>query len=140
MPQMLSALALLVRDYDEAIDFFVGTLGFELLEDTTLGAGKRWVRVRPSGMPPGTGTSLLLARAATPEQVDRIGDQTGGRVFLFLETDDFRRDYERLAGRGVRFIETPREEPYGKVVVFEDLYGNRWDLVQRRVEPGDDRY
>jgi len=115
MPQMLSALALLVRDYDEAIDFFVGTLGFELLEDTTLGA-------------------------ATPEQVDRIGDQTGGRVFLFLETDDFRRDYERLAGRGVRFIETPREEPYGKVVVFEDLYGNRWDLVQRRVEPGDDRY
>jgi catechol 2,3-dioxygenase-like lactoylglutathione lyase family enzyme len=137
---MLSALALLVRDYDEAIDFFVGTLGFELLEDTTLGAGKRWVRVRPSGMPPGTGTSLLLARAATPEQVDRIGDQTGGRVFLFLETDDFRRDYERLAGRGVRFIETPREEPYGKVVVFEDLYGNRWDLVQRRVEPGDDRY
>lgn len=140
MPQMLSALALLVRDYDEAIDFFVGTLGFELLEDRTLGAGKRWVRVRPSGMPPGTGTSLLLARAATPEQVDRIGDQTGGRVFLFLETDDFRRDYERLAGRGVRFIETPREEPYGKVVVFEDLYGNRWDLVQRRVEPGDDRY
>jgi catechol 2,3-dioxygenase-like lactoylglutathione lyase family enzyme len=137
---MLSALALLVRDYDEAIDFFVGTLGFELLEDRTLGAGKRWVRVRPSGMPPGTGTSLLLARAATPEQVDRIGDQTGGRVFLFLETDDFRRDYERLAGRGVRFIETPREEPYGKVVVFEDLYGNRWDLVQRRVEPGDDRY
>ena len=140
MPQMLSALALLVRDYDEAIDFFVGTLGFELLEDTPLGAGKRWVRVRPSGMPPGTGTSLLLTRAATPEQVARIGDQTGGRVFLFLETDDFRHDYERLAGRGVRFIETPRQEPYGKVVVFEDLYGNRWDLVQRRVEPGDDRY
>jgi catechol 2,3-dioxygenase-like lactoylglutathione lyase family enzyme len=139
MPQILSALALLVRDYDEAIDFFVGTLGFELLEDTPLGAGKRWVRVRPSGKP-GTGTCLLLARASTSEQVARIGDQTGGRVFLFLETDDFRRDYERLAGRGVRFIETPREEPYGKVVVFEDLYGNRWDLVQRRVEPDDDRY
>jgi catechol 2,3-dioxygenase-like lactoylglutathione lyase family enzyme len=140
MPQTLSALALLVRDYDAAIDYFVGTLGFELLEDTPLGAGKRWVRVRPSGMPPGTGTSLLLARAATPDQVARIGDQAGGRVFLFLETDDFRRDYERLAGRGVRFIETPREEPYGRVVVFEDLYGNRWDLVQRRLEPSDDRY
>ena len=137
--QILSALALLVRDYDEAIDFFVGMLGFELLEDTPLGAGKRWVRVRPSGRAPGTGTSLLLARAATPEQVARIGDQAGGRVFLFLETDDLRRDYERLAGRGVRFVETPREEPYGVVVVFEDLYGNRWDLVQRRVEPSDDR-
>jgi catechol 2,3-dioxygenase-like lactoylglutathione lyase family enzyme len=138
MPQILSALALLVRDYDEAIDFFVGTLGFELLEDTPLGAGKRWVRVRPSGKP-GTGTCLLLARAATPAQVARIGDQTGGRVFLFLETDDFRRDYEQLAGRGVRFIEAPREEPYGRVVVFEDLYGNRWDLVQQRVERNDDR-
>ena len=140
MPQILSALALLVRDYDEAIDFFVGTLGFELLEDTPLGAGKRWVRVRPSGLPPGTGTSLLLARAATPEQVTRIGDQSGGRVFLFLETDDFQRDYERLAGRGVRFIETPRRESYGTVAVFEDLYGNRWDLVQRRIGPSDDRY
>ena len=140
MPQNLSALTLLVRDYDEAIDFFVGTLGFDLVEDTPLGTGKRWVRVRPSGMTPGSGTSLLLARAATPEQVARIGDQTGGRVFLFLETDDFRQDYQRLAGRGVHFIETPREEPYGTVVVFEDLYGNRWDLVQRRTEPGDDRY
>jgi catechol 2,3-dioxygenase-like lactoylglutathione lyase family enzyme len=139
MSQILSALALLVRDYDEAIDFFVGTLGFELVEDTPVGAGKRWVRVRPSGKP-GAGTSLLLARAATPEQVARIGDQTGGRVFLFLETDDFRRDYEQLAGRGVRFIEKPREEAYGKVVVFVDLYGNRWDLVERRVGPSDDRY
>jgi len=139
MPQILSALALLVRDYDEAIDFFVGTLGFELLEDTPLGAGKRWVRVRPPGMPPGTGTSLLLARAATAEQVARIGDQTGGRVFLFLETDDFQRDYQRLAGRGVRFIEAPRREPYGTVVVFEDLYGNRWDLVQPLTELSDDR-
>ena len=130
MTQRLAALTLLVRDYDEALAFFVATLGFELLEDTPLGAGKRWVRVRPPGRAGDPGTSLLLARAATPEQQARVGDQTGGRVFLFLETDDFRRDYERWQGKGVRFLEAPREEPYGTVAVFEDLYGNRWDLIQ----------
>ena len=125
-------LTLVVRDYDEAVAFFVGTLGFELLEDTPMAAGKRWVRVRPPG-PSGTaGASLLLARAATPEQEACIGEQAGGRVFLFLETDDCRRDYERWRTRGVRFLEAPREEPYGTVVVFQDLYGNRWDLVQPR--------
>jgi catechol 2,3-dioxygenase-like lactoylglutathione lyase family enzyme len=132
MSQSLSALTLVVRDYDEAIAFFVGTLGFDLLEDTPLDAAKRWVRVRPSGGSGGSGTSLLLARAVTAEQVARIGDQTGGRVFLFLETDDCRRDYARWRARGVRFLEVPREESYGTVVVFEDLYGNRWDLIQRR--------
>jgi catechol 2,3-dioxygenase-like lactoylglutathione lyase family enzyme len=115
-----------------AIGFFVGTLGFELLEDTPLEAGKRWVRVRPRGGSRASSTSLLLARAATAEQQARIGDQTGGRVFLFLETDDCRRDYERWRARGVRFLEVPREEAYGTVVVFQDLYGNRWDLIQPR--------
>jgi catechol 2,3-dioxygenase-like lactoylglutathione lyase family enzyme len=134
MTQTLSALTLLVRDYDEAIAFFVGTLGFELLEDTPLDATKRWVRVRPRGGANGLGPSLLLARAATPEQQSRIGDQAGGRVFLFLETDDCRRDYERWRASGVRFVEKPREEPYGTVVVFQDLYGNRWDLIQPRMQ------
>jgi catechol 2,3-dioxygenase-like lactoylglutathione lyase family enzyme len=132
MTQCLSALTLIVHDYDEAIAFFVDTLGFDLLEDTPLDAAKRWVRVRPAGTAETSGTSLLLARAATPDQQARVGDQTGGRVFLFLETDDFWRDYERWRSKGVRFLETPREEPYGTVVVFEDLYGNRWDLVQPR--------
>jgi catechol 2,3-dioxygenase-like lactoylglutathione lyase family enzyme len=130
MTQSLSALTVLVQDYDEAIAFYVGTLGFDLLEDTPLDATKRWVRVRPHGKAGVSGTSLLLARAATPEQLARVGDQTGGRVFLFLETDNFWQDYERWRARGVRFLETPREEPYGTVVVFQDLYGNRWDLIQ----------
>jgi catechol 2,3-dioxygenase-like lactoylglutathione lyase family enzyme len=132
MPQHLSALTLFVRDYDEAIEFFVGLLGFDLVEDTSLDEAKRWVRVRPGGASAESGACLLLARAATPEQAARVGDQAGGRVFLFLETDDFRRDHERLLARGVRFLEAPRDEPYGTVVVFEDLYGNRWDLIQRR--------
>jgi catechol 2,3-dioxygenase-like lactoylglutathione lyase family enzyme len=132
MTQSLSALTLVVRDYDEAIAFFVGTLGFDLLEDTRLDATKRWVRVRPRGSSRASATSLLLARAATPEQRVRIGDQTGGRVFLFLETDDCWRDYERWRERGVRFLEAPRDEPYGTVVAFQDLYGNRWDLIQPR--------
>jgi GNAT superfamily N-acetyltransferase/uncharacterized glyoxalase superfamily protein PhnB len=130
--QSLSTLTLLVRDYDEAIAFFVGTLGFELLEDTPLDATKRWVRVRPRGRAAGSAPSLLLARAATPDQRARIGDQAGGRVFLFLETDDCWRDYERWRAKGVRFLEEPREESYGTVVVFQDLYGNRWDLIQPR--------
>ena len=125
MSQSISAVALVVRDYDEAVRFFTHGLGFEVAEDTPLAPGKRWVTVRP----PGGGTALLLARAATPEQAARVGDQTGGRVFLFLRTDDFWRDYREMRGRGVRFAEEPREEPYGTVAVFFDLYGNRWDLV-----------
>jgi uncharacterized glyoxalase superfamily protein PhnB len=104
-------------------------LGFELLEDTDMGNGKRWVVVAPKG---GMGASLLLARAANAEQAARIGNQTGGRVFLFLHTDDFWRDYNEMTSHGVRFIEEPRHEPFGTVVVFEDLYGNRWDMVQSR--------
>ena len=125
--QRIAALALLVDDYDRAIAYYTGTLGFRLVEDTPQGAGKRFVRVTP----PGDGnTDLLLAKAANPEQVARIGDQTGGRVFLFLHTDDFRRDYEAYKGKGVDFTEQPRNETYGTVVVFRDLYGNKWDLVQ----------
>ena len=128
MTQHLSAIALLVTDYDEAIAHYVGVLGFELLEDTEMGGGKRWVRVRP----PGGGTALLLAKAANEEQKNRVGDQTGGRVFLFLDTDDFDRDHAAYSAKGVTFENAPREEPYGKVAVFRDLYGNRWDLVERK--------
>ncbi len=128
MKQTIANIALVVRDYDEAIAFYTKTLGFELLEDTHLGGGKRWVRIAPAGS---TGTALLLARAATPEQESRIGNQTGGRVFLFLHTDDFWRDYHALRSRGVKFESEPRQEAYGAVAVFADLYGNRWDLVQR---------
>lgn len=122
----IAAVALLVRDYDEAIAFYTGALGFHLLEDTDLGGGKRWVRVAPSG----GGSVLLLARAATPEQVARIGDQAGGRVWLFLETNDFLRDYARFTAASVRFLGPPRAEAYGTVAVFEDIYGNRWDLIE----------
>jgi len=129
MPQHISALALLVDDYDRAIAYYTQVLGFRLIEDTPQGPSKRFVRV----VPPGDGaTSLLLAKAAKPEQVARIGDQTGGRVFLFLNTDDFRRDYAAYKAKGVDFTEAPREEVYGTVVVFRDLYGNLWDLVQHR--------
>jgi catechol 2,3-dioxygenase-like lactoylglutathione lyase family enzyme len=128
MGQSIAAVALVVADYDEAIAFFTRRLGFALVEDTPVGPGKRWVTVRP----PGGGTSLLLAKASTPEQTERVGDQAGGRVFLFLQTDDFRRDYAAFRDRGVQFVEEPREEPYGTVAVFLDLYGNRWDLVQPR--------
>lgn len=121
--------ALVVRDYDEAIAYFTNLLGFTLVEDTPLSSTKRWVVVEPAGK---GGARLLLAKAATAGQESRIGDQTGGRVFLFLATGDFGRDYERLVSRGVKFIETPRKEAYGTVAVFEDLYGNKWDLVQRR--------
>ncbi len=126
MAKTITALALVVRDYDEAIAFYTQVLGFELVEDTPMSPSKRWVVVRP----PGGGTALLLARAATPEQELRVGDQTGGRVFLFLQTDDFWRDYQHMRSHGVRFIDEPRQEPYGTVIVFLDLYGNRWDLVQ----------
>lgn len=127
MKHRLEAVTFLVRDYDEAIEFFTEKLGFKLIEDTALGDGKRWVLVSPQGA---AGTNLLLAKAATPEQVARIGDQAGGRVFLFLYTDDFRRDHRAMQSRRVKFLETPREEAYGTVAVFEDLYGNKWDLLQ----------
>jgi catechol 2,3-dioxygenase-like lactoylglutathione lyase family enzyme len=129
MPQTLGHIALLVRHYDEAIAFFTNSLGFRAIEDTPLGDGKRWILVAPLGS---TGTSLLLAEAATPEQEALIGNQTGGRVFLFLYTDDFWRDFRRMSSRNVKFLEAPREECYGTVVVFEDLYGNKWDLLEPR--------
>ena len=129
MAQHLAAIAPLVRDYDEAIAYYVDVLGFVLDEDRDMGGGKRWVRVTPQGS---AGASFLLARASSEAQAARVGDQTGGRVFLFLHTDDFAGDYERYKARGVRFVEEPRHEAYGSVVVFEDLYGNRWDLIQPR--------
>ena len=125
----LATVSLLVRDYDEAKEWFVEKLGFTVIEDTALSDGKRWLVVRPRGE---GGASILLARAATPDQVVRIGDQSGGRVMLFLETDDFDRDYASMQSAGVRFAEAPRDETYGRVAVFTDLYGNRWDLLQRR--------
>src|SRR6266478_3860751 len=127
MPQNLAHVAVVVRNYDEALAFYTNVLGFHLLEDTNLGAGKRWVLVGPPGS---KATSIFLAQAATPEQITRIGNQTGGRVFLFLHTDDFWRDYHALVSRGVEFREQPREETYGRVAVFEDLYGNKWDLLE----------
>jgi catechol 2,3-dioxygenase-like lactoylglutathione lyase family enzyme len=127
MTQKLGHVALVVRDYDEAVAFYTQQLGFRLIEDANLGDGKRWVLVRPPGS---TGTDLLLAKAVNPEQASRIGNQTGGRVFLFLHTDDFWRDYREMTVRGVKFREAPREEAYGTVAVFEDLYGNQWDLLQ----------
>jgi catechol 2,3-dioxygenase-like lactoylglutathione lyase family enzyme len=131
MAQTLGYVALVVRDYDEALLFFTQSLGFTVVEDRVAkdrnGQDKRWVLVRPPGS---RGTDLLLARASTPEEESRIGNQTGGRVFLFLHTDDFWRDYRAMKGRGVEFRETPREETYGTFAVFEDLYGNTWDLLE----------
>lgn len=127
MRQSIAHLALLVRDYDEAIRYFTERLGFRVIADEPQDDAKRWVVVAPPGS---QGASLLLARAADAEQTSRVGDQTGGRVFLFLHTDDFWRDHARMTARGVRFVESPREEAYGTVAVFEDLYGNRWDLLQ----------
>jgi catechol 2,3-dioxygenase-like lactoylglutathione lyase family enzyme len=129
MPRSIAALALLVDDYDRAIAYYTEVLGFRLIEDTPQGPTKRFVRVAPAG---DGETALLLAKAAKPEQAARIGDQTGGRVFLFLNTDDFWRDYNAYKAKGVDFTEAPREETYGTVVVFRDLYGNLWDLVQHR--------
>jgi catechol 2,3-dioxygenase-like lactoylglutathione lyase family enzyme len=125
----LGAIALLVREYDEAIAYFTGSLGFDLLEDSPQGPGKRWVVVAPPGS---REARLLLAKAADPRQLQAVGSQSGGRVFLFLETEDFRASHEAMRAKGVRFCEEPREEPYGTVAVFEDLYGNRWDLLQPR--------
>ena len=123
---MIGLFAIVVRDYDEAIRFYVDAVGFTLREDTDLGGGKRWVVVGP----PSGGCGVLLARASGPEQEARVGDQTGGRVGFFLETDNFERDFTAYTARGVRFLEAPRHEVYGSVAVFEDLYGNKWDLIQ----------
>ena len=132
MSRRVALVALLVDDYDTAIRHYVDDLGFVLLEDTDRGAGKRWVRVAPAA---DSAAALLLARAVGERQQAAIGDQHGGRVGWFLETDDFWRDYRRMQARGVSFCETPREEAYATVVVFEDRYGNRWDLLQPRA-PG----
>lgn len=125
----IATLSYLVLDYDEAIRWFTEKLGFAVVEDSRLSATKRWVVVAPKA---GAGAALLFARAEGESQRARVGDQTGGRVFLFLETDDFDRDHAAMTARGVRFLEAPRGEPYGKVAVFEDLYGSKWDLVERR--------
>jgi catechol 2,3-dioxygenase-like lactoylglutathione lyase family enzyme len=131
MNQSLGLVSLVVREYDEALAFFVGKLGFELIEDHVVPEqAKRWVVIKPPGS--GQGAQLLLARASNPEQAARIGSQTGGRVFLFLHTDDFWRDFDRFKARGVEFVRDPSEQPYGTVAVFKDLYGNLWDLVQMK--------
>ena len=127
MKQYIGSISLVVRDYDEAIDYYTRKLGFDLIEDTNLGEGKRWVLVAPPGS---TETRLLLAKADGAEQGKSVGNQTGGRVFLFLFTDNFARDHTAFSKAGVTFLEEPRTEPYGTVVVFEDLYGNKWDLIE----------
>lgn len=128
MKQSIIHVALVVRDYDEAIAFFCEKLHFELQEDSYQPEqDKRWVVVAPPGS---SGTTILLARATNAEEASRIGAQTGGRVFLFLQTDDFQRDYEGMRANGVKFVREPKVEPYGTVAVFEDLYGNRWDLIE----------
>ena len=130
MPQLLAHVAFLVRDYDEALAFFTESLGFRVVQDSPLSGGKRWLVVAPPGS---QGASLLLAQADTPEQLQTVGHQAAGRVFLFLHTDHFWRDYRLMQAANVNFLETPRQESYGTVAVFEDLYGNKWDLLQ----PGD---
>ncbi|MCK8681048.1 MULTISPECIES: VOC family protein [Streptomyces] len=125
----IALVTLVVRDYDEAIDFYTRALGFELVEDTDRGGGTRWVVVRPGGAE-AAGTGLLLARAKNAEEAASVGAQTGGRVGFFLHTGDFAADHARMTAAGVRFLEEPRHEPYGTVAVFQDLYGNRWDLLQ----------
>lgn len=127
MAPHIAAVSLVVRDYDEAAAWYRDRLGFAIA-DAELGGGKRWV----TATPPGGGCALLLARAADDDQARAIGDQAGGRVMLFLHTDDFERDHQAMSRAGVRFLETPRAEPYGMVAVFEDLYGNRWDLLEPR--------
>ena len=129
MKPHIAMVAVVVRDYDEAIAWYREAMGFEVLEDEDRGGGKRWVRMAPRG---NSGFSLLLAQATNPRQETAIGDQHGGRVGFFLHTDDFERDHARLAAAGARFEEAPRHEDYGTVVVFRDLYGNRWDLIEPR--------
>jgi catechol 2,3-dioxygenase-like lactoylglutathione lyase family enzyme len=130
MTQIIGRIALLVRDYEEAINFYTNQLDFELVEDTDLDNGKRWVRLRPPGS---TGTDLLLAKAVTPEQSNRVGDQIGGRVFPFLDTDAFWHDYREMTAKDVKFVRPPSEESYATVAVFEDLHGKKWDLLQMKL-------
>ncbi|CAM4134501.1 VOC family protein [Vibrio neonatus] len=125
--QQIGNIALVVESYDDAIEFYTTKLNFTLLEDTDLGGGKRWVQVSP---PNSNGTNLLLVQASTEKQKQAVGNQTGGRVFLFLQTNDFWRDYNQMKSSGVKFNEQPRTESYGTVAVFEDLYGNKWELLQ----------
>lgn len=132
MTQHIAQFVVTVLDYDEALAFYVEKLGFERLEDTDLGGGKRWVRVRPAGS---TGAGILLARAVSEKQLASVGNQTGGRVFIFLESDDFWRDYHALVERGVVIVRPPVEESYGTLAVFEDLYGNRFDLIGPKRSP-----
>ncbi|HMQ50102.1 MAG TPA: VOC family protein [Saprospiraceae bacterium] len=132
MKQQIAHIALIVKDYDEAIEFYTQKLSFELLEDTQIDEHKRWVLIRPPGS---MGCALLLAKAVNAEQASRIGNQTGGRVFLFLYTDHFERDYQNLMVQGVKIVRPPVEEAYGKVAVFEDLYGNYWDLIEPQHQP-----
>ncbi len=127
MKQYIAQFAIVVKDYDEAIDFYTKKLNFELIEDTKQSEEKRWVIVKPKGA---SETAILLAKAANDEQESRVGNQTGGRVFLFLYTDDFWRDYNQMQEKGIKFIRDPKEEVYGTVAVFEDLYGNLWDLLE----------
>ena len=128
--QYVSLVSLVVKDYDEALAFYVGKLGFRLIEDSVVPEqNKRWVVIEPPGAS-GQGAKLLLARGVGPEQTSRIGNQTGGRVFLFLYTDDFWRDFKAYQARGIEFVREPSEAPYGTVAVFKDLYGTQWDLVQ----------
>ena len=127
MQQRISHIALVVKDYDEAIQFYTEKLGFELVEDTIMSATKRWVLVAPKGS---NNCQLLLAKADNEEQLSRVGNQTGGRVFLFLYTDDFQSDYQRMLANNVQFVREPKVEVYGTVAVFEDLYGNLWDLIE----------
>jgi predicted enzyme related to lactoylglutathione lyase len=129
MKQKIASIALVVDDYDEAINFYTKKLHFSLLEDTLLSATKRWVLVSPQGS---NGCALLLAKAANNEQKSSVGNQTGGRVFLFLETDDFERDYQNLLKNNIKIVREPMVEDYGTVAVFEDLYGNLWDLIQKK--------
>lgn len=133
LSQTIGYISLVVRDYDEAISYFTEKLGFTVIEDSPSkdrdGQPKRWILVAPPGS---RGTQILLARASTPEEESRIGNQTGRRVFLFLHTDDFWRDYRAMISRGIKFVREPKEEPYGTVAVFEDLYGNKWDLLELR--------
>lgn len=129
MTRRIGTVSLVVRDYDEAIAFYTTKLGFVLVEDTPLAEGKRWVLVAPAV---GSSPAILLAQAATSDQTAHVGNQTGGRVFLFLETDDFERDFEAMKANGVEFLEAPRNESYAVVVQFKDLYGNKWDLLQRK--------
>ncbi len=129
MKQHITHFALVVKDYDEAIVFYTQKLHFNLIEDTILSETKRWVLVAPQGS---TECAILLAKAANEEQLSRVGNQTGGRVFMFLHTDDFWRDYNEMIAKDIKFIRPPQEEVYGTVAVFEDLYGNLWDLIERK--------